>query len=111
MCVSEVNLRCSTAHLTQPVFVPLSENEDKTLSMGALTDILKEIKWADSIAVGCGIGVNDDTQLLINQIEKSEVPVVIDADGINSVSVNIDVLKDSKAPVVLTPHPGKWQGL
>ncbi len=101
-----------TAHLTQPVFVPLSENEDKTLSMGALTDILKEIKWADSIAVGCGIGVNDDTQLLINQIVKeSEVPVVIDADGINSVSVNIDVLKDSKAPVVLTPHPGEMARL
>lgn len=101
-----------TSNLIQPVFAPLSENEDKTLSMGALTDILNEIKWADSVAVGCGIGVNDDTQLLINQIVKeSEAPVVIDADGINSLSVNIDILKDSKAPVILTPHPGEMARL
>ncbi|MDE5670300.1 MAG: NAD(P)H-hydrate dehydratase [Eubacterium sp.] len=101
-----------TAHLTQPIFAPLSENENKTLSMGALTAILDEMKWADSIAVGCGMGVNEDTQLLIHQIVKeSEAPVVIDADGINSVSVNIDVLKDSKAPVVLTPHPGEMARL
>lgn len=101
-----------TAHLTQPVFAPLSENEDKTLSIGALTDILNEMKWADSIAVGCGIGVNDDTQILINQIVKeSRVPVVVDADGINSLAMNIDVLKDSKAPVVLTPHPGEMARL
>ncbi|MDE6111572.1 MAG: NAD(P)H-hydrate dehydratase, partial [Eubacterium sp.] len=101
-----------TSNLIQPVFAPLSENEDKTLSMGALTDILNEIKWADSIAAGCGIGNNDDTQLLINQIVKeSEVPVVIDADGINCLSVNIDVLKDSKASIVLTPHPGEMARL
>lgn len=101
-----------TSNLTQPVFSPLSENEDKTLSVGALTDILNELQWADSVAVGCGIGVNDDTQLLINQIVKeSKVPVVIDADGINSLSVNIDILKDSKAPVVLTPHPGEMARL
>lgn len=101
-----------TSNLTQPVFAPLSENEDKTLSVGALTDLLAEVKWADSIAVGCGIGVNDDTQLIVNQIVKdSDVPVVIDADGINSISLNIDVLKDSKAPVVLTPHPGEMARL
>lgn len=101
-----------TSNLTQPIFAPLSENENKTLSMGALTAILDEVKWADSIAVGCGIGVNDDTQLIMNQIVKeSDVPVVIDADGINSISLNIDVLKDSKAPVVLTPHPGEMARL
>ena len=101
-----------TSHLTQPVFAPLSENENKTFSMGALTGILDEMKWANSVAVGCGIGVNDDTQLLLNQIIKeSNVPVVVDADGINSLAVNIDVLKDSKAPVVLTPHPGEMARL
>ncbi|MDE6723620.1 MAG: NAD(P)H-hydrate dehydratase, partial [Eubacterium sp.] len=101
-----------TAHLTQPVFAPLSENENKTFSMGALTDVLEELKWANSVAVGCGIGVNDDTQLLLNQIIKeSNAPVVVDADGINSLAVNIDILKDSKAPVVLTPHPGEMARL
>lgn len=101
-----------TSHLIQPVFLPMSENEQHTFSMGALNKIIDELDWADSIAIGCGIGNNDDTQVIVNQIIKeSEVPVVLDADGINSVLTNIDVLKDSKAPVVLTPHPGEMARL
>lgn len=101
-----------TSHLIQPVFLPLSENEQRTFSMGALNKITEELSWADSVAIGCGIGNNDDTQVIVNQIIKeSEVPVVLDADGINSVLPNIDVIKDSKAPVVLTPHPGEMARL
>ena len=101
-----------TSHLTQPVFAPLSENENKTLSVGALTDVLHELEWADCVAVGCGLGVNDDIQMLVSQIVKeSTAPVVVDADGINSLAMNIDVLKDSKAKIVLTPHPGEMARL
>ena len=101
-----------TSHLIQPLFAPLSENEDKTFSMGGLNRILEEIKWADSIALGCGIGNNDDTQVLCNQIiRESEAPIVLDADGINSILLNIDVLREAKAPLVLTPHPGEMARL
>ena len=101
-----------TAHLVQPIFSPMSENENKTFSMGDLTHILEELRWADSVALGCGIGNNDDTQVLCNQIIKeSNVPVILDADGINSIIPNIDVLKDSKAQLVLTPHPGEMARL
>lgn len=101
-----------TSHLTQPLFAPVSENEDKTLSMGGLTRILAELKWADCVAVGCGLGNNDDTQVTVNQIiRESEVPVVLDADGINSVIPNIDVLREAKSKIVLTPHPGEMARL
>ncbi len=101
-----------TANLTQCVFAPMSENENKTFSMGALTSLLEEVKWADCVALGCGIGNNDDTQVLCNQIiRESEVPVVLDADGINSILLNIDVLRESKAQLVLTPHPGEMARL
>lgn len=101
-----------TSHLMQPIFAPLSENEDKTLSMGGLTRILEELKWADCVALGCGLGNNDDTQVIVNQvIRECEVPVVLDADGINSILANIDVLKNAHAPLVLTPHPGEMARL
>ena len=101
-----------TSHLVQPLFAPMSENESKTLSMGGLNHIMDEIKWADSIALGCGIGNNDDTQVICNQvIKEAEVPVVLDADGINSIVLNINVLSAAKAPIVLTPHPGEMAGL
>lgn len=101
-----------TAHLTQPIFKPLCENEDKTISIGAVNDIFDELRWADSVAVGCGLGNNDDTQVIVGQIIKnSEVPVVLDADGINAVVPFIDIIKDKKAPLVITPHPAEMARL
>ncbi len=101
-----------TSHLISPLFKPLCENEKKTLSIGAVNDIFDELKWADSVAVGCGLGNNDDTQVIVGQVLKtSEVPVVLDADGINSAVPFIDIIKDRKAPLVITPHPAEMARL
>ncbi len=101
-----------TSHLIQPLFKPLCENEDKTISMGAINDIFEELNWADSVAVGCGLGNNDDIHVIVSQIIKtSEVPVVLDADGINAVAPFIDILKDKKAPLIITPHPAEMARL
>lgn len=101
-----------TAHLTQPIFKPLCENEDKTISIGAVNDIFDELRWADSVAIGCGLGNNDDTQVIVGQVIKSsEVPVVLDADGINALVPFIDIIKDKKAPLVITPHPAEMARL
>jgi NAD(P)H-hydrate epimerase len=101
-----------TSHLTQPIFKPLCENEDKTISIGAINDIFDELKWADSVAVGCGLGNNDDTQVIVGQIIKTcEVPIVLDADGINAIAPFIDIIKDKRAPLVITPHPAEMARL
>lgn len=101
-----------TSHLTQPLFKPLCENEAKTISIGALGDIFEELKWADSVAIGCGLGNNDDIQVIVDQVIKtSEVPIVLDADGINAIAPFIDIIKDKKAPLILTPHPGEMARL
>lgn len=101
-----------TSHLTQPLFKPLCENEAKTISIGALGDVFEDLKWADSVVVGCGLGNNDDIQVVVDQIIKtSEVPVILDADGINAVAPFIDIVKDKKAPLIITPHPGEMARL
>ena len=101
-----------TSHMTQPLFKPLCENEDKTISIGAINDVFDELKWADSVVIGCGLGNNDDIQVITDQVIKtSEAPVVLDADGINAVAPFIDIIKDKKAPLVMTPHPGEMARL
>lgn len=101
-----------TANLTQPVFKPLCENEEKTISMGAINDILQELSWADCVAIGCGLGNNDDIQVITSQVIKnSAVPVVLDADGINAAAPFIDIIKDRNAPLVITPHPAEMARL
>lgn len=101
-----------TSHLTQPIFKPVCENESKTISIGAMNDVTEALNRADAVAVGCGLGNNDDTQVITSQIIKNaSVPVVLDADGINSVVPFIDIIKDKKAPLVITPHPAEMARL
>ena len=101
-----------TSHLIQPIFKPVCENESKTISIGAMNDVTESLNRADAVAIGCGIGNNDDTQVVTAQVIKSSlVPVVLDADGINSMVPFIDIIKDKKAPLVITPHPAEMARL
>lgn len=70
--------------------------------------ILEKSKKATAILIGCGISDSENSRILVEKIiENSEIPVIIDADGINSVSKNINVLSNAKAPIILTPHPAE----
>ncbi|MBR4241813.1 MAG: NAD(P)H-hydrate dehydratase [Eubacterium sp.] len=96
----------AAAHLTQCVFEPAPENALGTLSKNAINLVKEQLSRADSVVIGCGLGVNDDTKELCEFVLKeSEIPIILDADGINCINGRISILKEIKAPVVLTPHP------
>ena len=40
-------------------------------------------------------------------VREVAVPTVIDADGLNALAGQTDVLADKGAPIILTPHPGE----
>ena len=65
---------------------------------------------ADVIAVGPGIGRDHDAEI-IRLIKAATVTAVIDADAINALAANPDVLAHSNAPRLLTPHPGEMARL
>ena len=74
--------------------------------------ILKKVNSSDVCAVGMGMGRSAGVNALVwNVLENSEKTLVIDADGINAVSENIDILKKLKVKAVLTPHPGEMSRL
>ena len=64
----------------------------------------------DVWALGPGLGKANASRLrdLIARIEK---PMVIDADGLNILSEEIDTLKKCRGPRLLTPHPGEMRRL
>jgi NAD(P)H-hydrate epimerase len=77
-----------------------------------ISAIEKALSEKAAVAIGPGIGVNDDTVELVSYIvENSKIPVVIDADGINSLSKNLEVLRKKKTDIILTPHPGEMARL
>ena len=72
----------------------------------------EEAEKASAITIGCGMGNNDSTrEILTFLLKKGNCPIILDADGINCLNGNINVLKDNNRPIILTPHPGEFARL
>ncbi len=101
------------SQLPEAVFMPLKQNDDGTVSIEEFNKILYDVlEKSTALLMGCGLGTGDDLSDLISLlIENSTKPIVLDADGINSICMNIDILKKAKSPVILTPHPGEMARL
>jgi len=90
----------------------LPETEEKTLSENALPKILNLMKGKDGILIGPGISSHPSTAKLVRTLLlKLNIPAVIDADALNIIAENPDVLKTLRKPAVLTPHPGEFARL
>ena len=94
--------------LTEPLLLPLDSNLDGTFAFSAFSGIAENAKSSTAVLIGCGLGYNKDTTRLVHSaVKEIKTPMIIDADGINALSTNIDILKEAQAPVILTPHPGE----
>ncbi|MFA4981340.1 MAG: NAD(P)H-hydrate dehydratase [Candidatus Omnitrophota bacterium] len=94
--------------LTEVMVRPFIETKDGSLSLLAEKDLVGFAHKCNSIAIGPGLSQNKETQRLVrNLLEKLDKPVVLDADGINAFVGCLDALKNSKRPLVMTPHPGE----
>lgn len=63
-----------------------------------------------ALGLGCGMGKMEDTCLLKAAIGEN-VPLVIDADGLNLLAEHPDLLDSLHKNVILTPHPGEMARL
>ena len=63
------------------------------------------LDWADVVCIGCGLGKSEvSEQLLVHTLKEADIPCVIDADGLNLLCGHMELLKESSAPLILTPH-------
>lgn len=97
------------AKLNEPIVRPLPSDANGMFSAGAQAELLKLVARADAVLIGCGLGRSatlDD--LVFSVIRAAECPLVVDADGINALAGHIDILREAKAPCILTPHKGEF---
>jgi NAD(P)H-hydrate epimerase len=101
------------SRVTEEMTLVLPDRGDGTLAEKASVVILDFLnKDGDVIAIGPGIGVSTDTtKILKTLIQHSTSPLVIDADGINSLQGDRKIFLKSKVPMILTPHPGEMARL
>ena len=65
-----------------------------------------------AVLFGPGVGVHDATQAILETLlEHCTLPWLIDADGLNSLAVDVKRLREARTPPVLTPHPGEMSRL
>lgn len=75
--------------------------------------VLKDvISWASVIVIGPGIGKGTDTELILNVVlSNAEIPLVIDADGLNLIAEHPNLLQNHKQDIIMTPHLGEMTRL
>ena len=101
-----------SSHLTEAMSLPLPAAADGTLSAEALPLLKAFLPKATVLVAGCGLGQSDDIRtVLVDLLKNTDVPVVLDADALNNLAGDLSVLKERKAPTVLTPHPGEMARL
>jgi NAD(P)H-hydrate epimerase len=92
---------------------PLPCDEHGLIQLAPALPVLERlIAPADVIAVGPGLGQSEDIRRLVRfLIAGTNKPLVIDADGLNALVGQTDLLCGLSRPVVLTPHPGEFARL
>ena len=90
----------------------VAENGNGAVSSEAFDDITGLLSNVDVVAIGSGLSSSDDStrRLVRRVVEERKTPVVIDADGLNSLAP-FDLSGSDELPLILTPHPGEFRKL
>lgn len=75
-------------------------------------DLEHSIKESTSVIFGPGLGINHRSRNLLKEILKlNPQNLIIDADGLNLLSEDLNLLDNIKTTFVITPHPGEMSRL
>ena len=91
---------------------PLPETDAGTISKNALDRIEELAKGKTVVAVGPGISRDTQTAELVRTlVARLQLPMVVDADGLNAFEGRTSELKGAGRTLVITPHPGEMARL
>ncbi len=93
--------------LTEAIVYGVAEGESGGMGAEAAREILDNAGRASALVVGPGIGSGDEVRKLVEALlAGTDVPVLLDADAVTSLSGS-DALAKRDAPTVITPHAGE----
>ena len=109
--VCDKNYSAFTSSVPEAVVIPVD-----TLPNGAPEfydrTIFSSLSNSNALLIGCGLGRTEEAKRLVYKtLELTQIPTVIDADGINAIAGDINIIRKINAPVILTPHPAEMARL
>ncbi len=103
------------AGMPEMMTVPLASTETGTASFrnfdyGRFTEVARN---KSVLAIGPGLSTQSETQQFIRSlVSQTELPIILDADGLNAYDGMADHLNQRRASVMaITPHPGEMARL
>jgi NAD(P)H-hydrate epimerase len=101
--------------LTEVIHLPLPEDSKGRIHPEGSQVVRSILERYDVLLAGCGMGWSQGTKDFLEKLllgeSPPELPMVIDADGLNNLSQISDWWRRLGGPVVLTPHPGEMATL
>lgn len=104
----------TTACIPQSGLVALNSYHPEIMAVVRNKDKEPEIEWEkfSTVAIGPGIGKDKDTlALLVKLIKTYQKPVVMDADALNLLSVNMGLWRHVPKGSIITPHMKEFDRL
>jgi NAD(P)H-hydrate epimerase len=90
------------------VIQPQKETKSHTISLKNKAELLEKSKKMKMVIMGPGLSLNEETQQLARILAKEiEKPLLIDGDGITAIAKEPEIIKERRAPTILTPHTGE----
>jgi hydroxyethylthiazole kinase-like uncharacterized protein yjeF len=96
------------SRLTEVMTIPVADFNGEA-NLLALDKLLSLSAGKQALAIGPGLGLGEEVSGLIRRlVQDSDLPMVIDADGLNALSGHMHILEyQVNRQIVLTPHPGE----
>ncbi len=96
-----------------PTLIISKLSDEKKIVLSDVKIIKEQMKKADALLIGPGLGLERQTQItieeIINNFNKLQKPMVIDADAIRVVGKKQNLIKNTKT--VITPHTKEFKYL
>jgi len=91
----------------------IRQHTDGSFSEGSADEVIALGQAADVVAIGPGLGQRTGVADFVSGVIGGlpQVPVIIDADGLNALAPFNSVFLDRAEPLILTPHPGEFARL
>lgn len=86
----------------------LLPDENGFIKSGNLNDVKSR---SDVIVVGMGMGKNPYLSKILRELSDFDGTLIIDGDGLNTLSQDKSVLENAKCRIILTPHIGEFRRL
>ncbi len=103
--------RIFESSLVEAMTVPLPHSAT-CLSIDDYDLLLDRLRGKDALVIGPGIGTAEKTRELVLRLYRElDLPMVVDADGLNILALAPDRIARPPGPRILTPHPGEMARL